>query len=963
MTQRPRFNLDRARRKLSGKAGPRFWMGVDELVDQNAFRQMLVAEFPSAATLLDDPQRRQLLKLMGASLLLAGLGACSPSNSGEALPYVNQPETMLPGVPRYFATALTFAGYAQPVIATAYDGRPTKLDGNPDHPATLGRSDAFMQAAIFGLYNPGRAQQPLKDGAPSSWASFQNALIDLRRTWQDTRGAGLRFVIGPTTSPTVARQMAALLKEFPEARLHLCDPLNTQRDAAMRLAFGRSVEQHVAFEECDIIVSLDDDFLGPGPHQVRNAIGFAQRRGDAVPGKGRNRLHVAESIPGAAGAQAASRIAASPSRIRELARALNGEDAQLSAQEKAWAKRATDDLRAHAGRGAVLAGAHLELDVQAFAAQLNDRFGNAGKTVRYTDPIRTVFDGAADLATLARDMAAGHVDSLVCIDCNPAYLASPALALFSLIPQVKNRIAFGMARDETAALCQWHLPLSHALESWSDARAVDGTVSLIQPLIHPLYATRTLPQGLDMLAGLVEPAPEVAVRTTWRERLADEGAWRQALRKGLIDNTAAPFIGVSAGNVALTPASEAAAGQTDIVIQPDPTVWDGCFSTVSALQELAKPVTKTTWSNVVTVGPALAHRLGVNNGDKVAIESDGRRIEGAAWILPGQGAYTIGLTLGYGRTQDDDAYRRGYNAASLLPASGALVTTGRIGRVSGSDTIATTQQHHRIDGFDLVREVTAAKPETEKPKAATSLYPDWNDDGVAWGMVIDLDLCIGCNGCVAACNVENNVAVAGEDQVARGRAMAWLRVDRYYSGDIEAPRTHFQPVPCMHCEKAPCEMGCPVQATVHSPDGINQQIYNRCIGTRTCSSYCPYKVRRFNWYDFRDFSDQATAAKNPDVTVRSRGVMEKCTYCTQRVQAARVAADKEGRSLRDGDVVTACQQACPTKAITFGNIRDGLSAVAQRRKSERHYALLEELGTRPRTTYLARWNDSEGDDT
>jgi molybdopterin-containing oxidoreductase family iron-sulfur binding subunit len=581
------------------------------------------------------------------------------------------------------------------------------------------------------------------------------------------------------------------------------------------------------------------------------------------------------------------------------------------------------------------------------------------------------------LATLAKDIAAGSVDTLVMLDCNPAYAAPASLKLPELIGKVPNRLHAALHIDETAEECQWHLPLSHALESWSDGRAVDGSVVLTQPVVAPLYDTRTAHEVLDLLLGIsdakVGDKIENAIRATWREKFGDDfdARWRKALHDGVVAGTEAQPLTLSPKAPPAVPQSDQSEAY-DIVYTADPTVWDGRFSNIAWLQELPKPLTKITWDNVIAISPAIAAQEKLSNGDIVDIAVDANSVRGPVWIVPGQAPRTVGLTFGYGRRAGGDIGQDvGYDAYSVRPAENAFVARGRLSRAPDQprSEIATTQAHHRMDGFDLVREVTAKNPHTAPPKETPSIYPDWNEIAKrdhtadhAWGMVIDLDLCIGCNACVSACNVENNVLVVGKDQVSRGREMAWLRVDRYYSGDVENPKSYFQPVPCMHCEKAPCEMGCPVHATVHSPEGVNQMVYNRCIGTRTCSSYCPYKVRRFNWFDFRKTAEAEQAVKNPDVSVRSRGVMEKCSYCTQRIQAAHVAADKEGRALRRDEVVTACQQACPTQAIVFGDLRDEGALVAKRRKSGRHYALLEELGTRPRTTYLARWRDEPGEE-
>lgn len=966
-----RFDLARLRAAANAN-GRRLWSSLEELADEEGFRAWLAAEFPAAAAMLDEPGRRQFLKLMGASLLMVGLAGCSDEQRSEhALPYVNQPEEIIPGVPRYYATAVTFEGYAQPVIATTYAGRPTKLDGNPEHPATGGASDVFMQSALFVLYDPERSKAPLHKGAPTTWANFANALSDMRTRWKAQGGEGLRILSGATTSPTLVRQLGALREQFPKMRWHSFEPVG-HGDEAMRIAFGRPATAHYRLDRCDTVVALGEDLLGPGARQVALARGWAERHGERAPGSGRMRLHVAECVPSLTGTVASARLPCDGTRLAVLARAIAADFGvagfarpDLQASEKRWVERAVAELRQSEGRGLLVIGPAIVPALQALAPAINAQLKNAGATVWYSAPIYADAQPFADLVT---DMAAGLVDTLVIVDSNPAYACPAALDFPQHFDRVPNRIHVGLHADETAQLCEWHLPLGHQLESWSDARAVDGTTSLIQPVIGPLYASRGIHQFADMLLGETDPQSDSALRTTWTATFGVEfdSRWTRALNDGFVDGTAATPLALTA-KVPPPPANETDhENDLEIVFQPDACVWDGRFANVAWLQELPKPLTKMTWDNAVAVSPAIAARVGLNNGDLVDVTVDGRTQRGPAWIVPGQATRTVALSFGYGRKGGGDiAKGRGYSAFALRPAEGVWSARGTIARADGQYQIATTQAHHRMDGFDFVREVTPQHPRTPEPKVNHTLYPDWNAaDSTenkadhAWAMAIDLDLCIGCNACVSACNVENNVAVVGKDQVARGREMLWLRVDRYYTGDPGNPRAYFQPVPCMHCEKAPCEMGCPVHATVHSPEGINQMVYNRCIGTRTCSSYCPYKVRRFNWYDYRHSAEADQAAQNPDVTVRSRGVMEKCTYCTQRIEAAHVRADKEDRALRRDEVVTACQQACPTQAIVFGDLRDEGSAVSRRRKSARHYVLLEELGTRPRTTYLARWNDS-----
>jgi MoCo/4Fe-4S cofactor protein with predicted Tat translocation signal len=962
-----RLDIAELRCRLAGTGGKRYWTSLEEIVDTAAFRDWLEGEFPAAAAALTQSGRREFLKIMGASLLLAGLGGCNESDSDLALPYVNQPEDIVPGVARYYATAVCFEGFAQPVLATCHAGRPTKLDGNPDHPLNSGRSDAFTQAAVLQLYDPDRSQTPHLLGQPIMWTAFARELSAMRQNWAARQGDGLRLLLGDVTSPTLIRQLAQLTAALPKAKLHRFEPVGAaQRQEAMQLAFARQADLHYRLQECDIVISLDDDLLGPGPRQVVHARAWASRRGET---DNRLRLYVAESTPTLTGTVATTRLAADASRMSALALALAQRlgvegvtPPDLSDTEGRWIDNAANDLRDHAGRCLFAAGAHLSPGLQALAATINDKLGNVGNTLWYSEPIVATERGS--LADLAHDIESGVVESLVILDTNPIYAAPGELRFADLLPRVSKSLHVGLYRDETAALCRWHLPLAHALESWGDARAIDGTVSIIQPVVAPFYSVRNQHQIIDMLLGTIEPAADTAVRATWAETFGGDFdvRWLKSLHDGFVTGTATQPLALRAQAGTPPALQRRPADSLDIVFRPDPCVWDGRFSNIAWLQELPKPLTKLTWDNVIAISPRLAERLGTSNGDRVNLTIGERQLEGPAWIVPGQATNTVTLSLGYGRTRAGrvgDAL--GYNAYELRSLDDPWTTVGKLVRAEGQETLATTQLHHRMDGFYFVREVTPEQPSLPPAKPQPSLYPEWPYPGAAWGMVIDLDTCIGCNACVAACNAENNIAVVGKDQVARGREMQWLRVDRYFTGELDNPKSFFQPVPCMHCEKAPCEMGCPVHATVHSPEGINQMVYNRCIGTRTCSSYCPYKVRRFNWYDYRAPADSPVhAADNPDVTVRSRGVMEKCTYCTQRIEAAHVAADKENRTLRTDEVVTACQQACPTSAIVFGDLNDPNSAVAKRRISGRHYALLEELGTRPRTTYLARWNDDPG---
>jgi molybdopterin-containing oxidoreductase family iron-sulfur binding subunit len=969
------LDIGALRARLEGRQGRAFWRSLEEAAADGDFEEALKAEFPSQFEFWK-ADRRELLRVMGASLALAGLAGCSSRRSEDAIPYVNRPEDAIEGRAGRYATAVTFGGYAQPVIATTSAGRPTKLEGNPDHPASRGASSLHTQAAILDLYDPDRSQAPMLRGEAASWSVFDAVMAKLRQQWAANKGAGLALLLGPTSSPTLIRQLGELATTLPNARIYGFDPLADSRRAATTSLFGRPLEILPDLSRARVVVSLDDDLLGPGPAQVTNVRAWASRRAQNVPSAERVRLFMAETTPTQTGSAALRRLAVPPSRLPAITAAILYHlfaasapqplpplqpGAGLSSREAAWAAEAARALAGARGASLITAGAHAPPEVQGFVFRLNQELGNISQTVRYAEPILFA-PSAGSLPDLARAIAARQVGALIVLDANPVYAAPADLHFAELYRRVPLTIHAGTHADETAAASHWHLPLPHALEDWSDAHAVDGTATIIQPLVEPLYDSRSVH---SLVAGLTSDAfqpPRDIVRASWQS--LDDNGWHEALRAGVVPNSAAAPVTAAparAFGLAATPAT----GEVEILFRPDPTIWDGRYANNAWLQELGKPLFKVAWENVVAISPALAQSLGAENGDALRVTSGGRAVEGPAWILPGQPEKAVTLFLGYGRRNAGRVGDGlGYDAYAIRTSAAPWSAPGRVERLAGRSSLAVTQQHQAIDaeGQDLVRTVAAASVVAAKPEEEdrTSFYPDWPQEEPAWAMAIDLDLCTGCNACAIACQAENNVPVVGKDQVARGREMHWLRIDRYYAGGVDHPDTMFQPIPCMHCEQAPCEMGCPVHATVHSPDGLNEMVYNRCIGTRTCSSYCPYKVRRFNWFDYSSGQPAPVQAqRNPDVTVRGRGVMEKCTYCVQRIRGAQVDADKEDRPVRDGEVVTACQQACPSGAIVFGNLKDPNSAVAKLRRSPRNYALLGELGTRPRTTYLARLSDRE----
>lgn len=887
------------------------------------------------------------------------------------MPYVVEPEGVTPGVAQWYATAVTFEGYAQPVLGKTFAGRPVKLEGNPDHPASGGSTDLFTQAALLGLYDPERSASPRRRGAPVPWTAAEAMLTSLGGRSSTSAGEGLRIVTGPVTSPTLIRQMKGLLDQWPRAKWYRGAPLGRESDTAASLAvFGRAFELRPDLTHAQAVVCLDHDLLGPGPFQNVTARAFGSARRRRREGGEAFRLFVAEPAPTATGAMADRRRAVEPHAIHGLlygiAAAIGVEGAskiRLDGRNQQFVEEAAAALRQAGGRGLLLLGGRHGPELLALALRINDKLGSLGKTLLPLEPATMPLVSKENgLEALARDLERREAQDILFLGVNPVY-TMPGLA--ELLARARLTVHAGLHLDETAEVCSWHLPLQHELETWSDALAPDQSAVIIQPLVSPFLNVRSAHQVLALLGGETGGARGI-VQKTWRMRWADSFGrrWQEALLTGLAEKARAPVSPLPPlhrSRLSEMPSRRDKGPETlTLTIAPDPTVWDGSLSENAWLQETPKPMNKVTWGNVLTVSPALAEERGLRNGDEVIISAGERRQVAAIWIQPGQAARTLALTLGYGR-RAGSTKGLGTDAYALMSQPGHfLVQDVRIAKTGDEQTVASTQLHQAMEGHEFVRTEPLERKASDaagnqKNEAQPSFYPPWPEGSPSWGMSIDLDTCIGCNACVAACVAENNVPMVGKDLVAEGREMHWLRIDQYQSGPPEDPDFFFQPVPCMHCEQAPCEMGCPVNAAVHSRDGLNLQVYNRCIGTRTCSSFCPYKVRRFNWFDYtQEDAETLQAMRNPDVTVRMRGVMEKCTYCVQRIEKTRIEARKQDRPIRDGEIVTACQQVCPVEAIRFGDVTDPGSGVSRDKAESRNYVLLEEVNTRPRTSYLAR---------
>ena len=989
------MTLVQVRQELKGVKGKKFWRSIDELADTAEFQAAVEREFPSAAQEWVDPvSRRGFLKVMGASLALAGLAGCTKQPDETIYPYVKQPEDLVLGKPMYFATAHPFSTGGVPVLVKSDEFRPIKVDGNPEHAYNQGSSDPYTQGTLLDLYDPDRSQHVLYRGESREWAEFAQAFQEKVAGTKD--GTGIYFLSAAITSPTLARQWKAAQAAWPKAKLVQYEP------ALAGTAASKGLNVQYALGDADVIVSLDADFLSgasfPGFHQLVRE--YAKRRKDP---SHLNRLYAVESTPTTTGMKAEHRLGLRASEIpafaAELAKAVGvaGVNAPAyawtDAQQKFLAALAKD-LKANAGKSAVIAGLYQDESVAQLALAINSALGNVGKTVTVApEPMNPVpSDQLADFKALVADLNAGKVDWLVILNANPIYTAPADLNFGDAFGKAKVVAHLGSHVDETGQISHWHIPAAHYLESWSDVRAYDGTVSVIQPMIDPLYGGRTAHHIIQALLDEPMLSPYDAVRETSKPLIKGdfEKGWRAALHAGWIDGTAYDKTAKASAPAAFKGAVPAptAKDSLEIIFRPDPNIYDGRWSNVGWLQELPKPVTNLSWDNAAIVSGATLTKLGLEEDDIVELTVGNGKVKAPVIVAPGHPDNSVTVYLGYGR---EFAGRvgsgAGFNAYLIRNTWAPFHATGSIRKIEGKWGIAITKSHYQdqrgamfgqqgtgnnsleadeaLGPRGIVRYATLdeykANPNfanegegREKTDMGTSLFPNWTYPDNAWGMSIDMNSCTGCNACIVSCYAENNIAVVGKQQVRIGRNMQWLRIDTYFEGDLAAPRAHFQPMACQHCENAPCEQVCPVGATVHTPEGLNTMVYNRCVGTRYCSNNCPYKVRRFNFLLYSDYETESLKLmRNPDVSVRSRGVMEKCSYCVQRISVAKIDADKENRPVRDGEVVTACQQACPASAITFGNINDKQSRVAKLRADERSYQVLADQNTRPRTTYVA----------
>ena len=1017
--------------ELSPGKGPSMWRTLeDKNTDAETLQKLAEEEQPGGfVTDLLSPKmlvsRRSFVQGSSIAALAAGLQGCVRRPENEIYPYSKAPEHLVPGVSSHFATVTARGRDALGVVVTSHDGRPTKAEGNALHQRSLGATDVRAQAYVWDLYDPDRSKSPARRRGnalvDATYEQFDEFFKGLAKDHEADEGAGLRVLAPISNSPSVYRMRAKVLERFPRARFHTYSAVDDDnaREGA-RLAFGEPVVPLIDYTKAAVVVSLGSDFLGDEPGSVSAARRFAVTRRTTTPNTIMSRLYVAESNYTITGSQADHRLRMPQRDVEALTRALAADlakgglallmpfagEIEVPSGARDWLNAVAEDLMANRGRSIVVAGAGQPPGVHALAHAINYALGNGDSTVGYAAGDTDADYSRTSVQELAKD--ADSIKTLILLGGNPVYDAPADVDFRALLARdALTTVHLSTHRDETSALCSWHVPLAHELETWGDQKSLDNIVSVQQPLIAPLYGARSPIEVLAALAGEKTVQGFDVVRETHDEMvesfaagvgvplaMGTKGAWRQTLHDGvLLSDLLHPlFIRRRQKIESRTPDLQAIAkalgepttrkplgrDNLEIYFEPDFALHDGRHANNLWALELPRPMTKLVWDNAALMSAATCDALGVKNGQMVRLSKGDRSIEIPVWILPGHADFCVTLSLGWGRSAAGRyGNGKGFDVYPLRGSDGMDFTDGvTVEPLRETYKLVQTQTHDRMEGrpiaIDATLEEYKAEPDFASYRAVdpVSTPPLWKQqdysEGHQWGMVIDLSTCTGCNACVVACQAENNIPVVGKFEVERGREMHWLRIDRYFVGDDENdPEVAVQPVTCQQCEEAPCENVCPVNATVHSPEGLNDMAYNRCVGTRYCANNCPYKVRRFNYLDwhghlddkfgwYTDFPESRKLQFNPNVTVRMRGVMEKCTYCVQRIEEGKIAAKRDGRELRDGEIKTACQTACPSNAIIFGDLNNPKSAVASYAKIGRSYKLLSEVGTRPRTTFLAR---------
>jgi len=980
--------------------GKDYWRSLDELSDTDKFQSFVENEFPEGT--VDMPSqvsRKKFLGLMGASLALAGLTACRRPIE-KILPYIKAPEEIIPGVPKYYASAMPFGLNSYGIVVETHEGRPTKIEGNKGHSSSMGKANSFVQSSVLNLYDPDRSQSPKNIGREVSWKAFQTFWKPEYEQFLENGGEGLAVLSESFASPTLNRLRNSFLEKFPKATWAAYEPVSDENIyRGLEIATGQVYQPINHFDKAEVILSIDSDFLYLESNDIVNSRRFADGRRVTTENDSMNRLYCVENSFSVTGGMADHRLILPQSRISAFTAALITElkksglsintpdtidQIDVSDIDTKWIRILAKDLVATKGISLVIAGYRQSAEVHAMVYAINDGLKNNGRTIYYHQPNDRLYPRHSEFKSLVNNLENGKINTLILSNINPVYSNSVDTDFTSAMEIAKNVIHYGFSESETSILCNWHLPGTHYLETWGDVRSFDNTLSVIQPMIAPLFKGKSQAEFFNTLMTAEFTSDYDLVSETWKSLLVSQGfekQWQQVLHDGYLAGSDSHPVETSINKRSLAAGlSNYKPGKTkgiEVVFAKSSATYDGRFANNGWLMENPDPVTKVSWDNVASISKKTANKLGLKNKELAEFSINGQKVIVPIWIMPGHAHNSITMSLGYGRTSGGRISNNvGVNVSRLKRSDSYLSSDVSVTGTGRSYVIACTQDHHGMGSEKLVadqiqkrlpmivREGTLdeyrSNPDfvndvVEQPELSSLWKEKEYTDGYQWGMSIDLNVCTGCNACSIACQSENNIPVVGKDQVEKGREMSWIRLDRYFSGDVENPEMVFQPVACQHCEMAPCEQVCPVTATVHDDEGLNAMVYNRCVGTRYCANNCPYKVRRYNFYNFTsELPEIVQMSQNPNVTVRFRGVMEKCTFCLQRINQAKITTKNENRTLVDGDVVAACQQTCPTDAIVFGNINDPDSKVSKMKKQNRDYSLLGEINTRPRTTFLAK---------
>ena len=963
--------------------GKNYWRSLDQLADTPEFQEFLHREFPeNASELISSVSRRKFLTLMGASIAFAGLAGCRRPVE-KIVPYVTAPENIVPGNPKNFATTMPLGLSAYGLLVESHEGRPTKIEGNELHPSAFGKSNILTQASILGLYDPDRSNSPLQNGDQKTWDDFISYWRREYEVYKANKGKGLAVLSESFASPTLYRLYDEFKKEFPLATWYVYEAVSDENIyKGSEIATGKVYQPLYDYSKAKVILSLDSDFLMTESENITANLGYSAGRKLNSEQDTLNRLYIVENNFSITGGMSDHRLRLPAHSIKDFCISLMDElgismgKLLTSIIDRNWLKAVAADLMKNKGQSLVIAGKRQPAEVHAMVMAINEHLKNSGNTVNYVELYDALLPSYNSIVALKNAVQKQEINTLFIFGGNPVYNAPSDVDFAKVLKKIKTTIHLSEHNAETSKIANWHLPLAHFLESWGDVRSLDGTLSVIQPLIAPLFGGRSMVEVLSLVINGEDLQGYEIVRKTWAKILKSENfedAWKRTLHDGLFAKSQYPRLSpsVSGSRIELALSNYRSSEvlslkNMEIVFRQSPVLFDGRFANNGWLQEMPDPVSKLSWDNAALLSPLTAKEMSLKNEDVIQLDYKGKSIEAPVWIIPGHADYSITVTLGYGRQSLGRIGNYvGYNAYKIRPVSNPDFGLGAVITKTGKTyPLANTQDHGSMEGRPLVREANIddylrdpefAEEMVEHPPLKSLWEEHSYDKGYQWGMTIDLNSCTGCNACVIACQSENNIPIVGKEQVRNGREMHWIRLDRYFSGELTDPEMVYQPVACQQCENAPCEQVCPVAATVHDKEGLNVMTYNRCIGTRYCSNNCPYKVRRFNFFNYtNEYPEILKMAQNPDVTVRSRGVMEKCTYCIQRITIAKIKSKNKGETVRDGDIVTACQQTCPANAIVFGNINDPESAVSKLKKSKRSYTMLGEYNLKTRTTFLAK---------